>query len=310
MVGAESCTGRPAVAVSILNYNSAAYTRTAVASILEKTDPALDFRIVVVENGSRLSEQVHPKEWADARVQVVTSRINLGFAGGHQFALQFARARYYFLFNNDGYFVNDVLQGLFHFMETHPDVGLATGRCLGPDGQPRPSFDYLPSLLRAMVGSGILRWIHPGRYPDRRASYTQPLDVPMVTGSALFVRGGLLESLGGLDTRFFLYCEEEDLARRVRSAGQRICYVPDVCFCHVGCGSMPMQLALRKEFYLSFLYYLRKHHGPLVTLGFRGFLLAKLFARALRRKDPWALWGFLVRGAPERESLRFRQRMT
>ncbi len=309
MVPAESRTDRHAVAVSILNYNSAAHTRTAVASILEKTDPLLDFRIVVAENGSRSSEQVHPGEWPDARVQVVASRINLGFAGGHQFALQFVRARYYFLFNNDGYVLNDVLRGLFDFMEAHPDVGLTTGRCQGPDGDLRPSFDYLPSLLRAVVGSGLLRRVRRARYPDRRADYSGPLDVPMVTGSALFVRGELLESLGGLDTQFFLYCEEEDLARRIRDAGWRICYVPDAHFCHVGGGSMPMQLALRKEFYLSFLYYLRKHHGRFYVLGFRFFLLVKLLVRALRGRDSWTLWWFVVRGAPVSESLRYRQRM-
>jgi hypothetical protein len=309
MVTGESRMGRHAVGVSILNYNSAALTRTAVASILEKTDPALDFRILVVENGSSSAGRISPEEWSDARVQVVTSRINLGFAGGHQFALQFIRARYYFFFNNDAYFVNDVLRALFDFMDACPDVGLATGRCLGADGGERPSFDYLPGLLRSLVGSGILRRIHPARYPDRHARYERPIDVPMVTGSALFVRGDLLESLGGLDTGFFLYCEEEDLARRVRTAGQRICFVPGACFCHLGGGSMPVQLALRKEFYLSFLYYLRKHHGALYTLGFWGFLLAKLFSRALRQKDSWALWWFVIRGAPMRESLRFRQQM-
>ncbi len=309
MVTAESRKERHAVAVSILNYNSSEHTRTAVSSILGNTDPLLDFRIVVVENGSQSTERVYPGEWSDARVQVVTSRINLGFAAGHQFALQFVRARYYFLFNNDGYFVNNVLRCLFDFMEAHPDVGLATGRCQGPDGQPRPSFDYLPSLLRSVVGTGILRQIRPAFYPDRRACYSEPLDVPMVTGSALFARGELLESLGGLDTQFFLYCEEEDLARRVRNVKQRICYVPDAHFCHVGGGSMPMQLALRKEFYVSFLYYLRKHHGTFYVLGFRAFLLVRLLARVLRRRDAWSLWWFVVRGAPAYESLRYHQRM-
>lgn len=302
---------RVAVAVTILNYNSLEFTRRCVASILEKTDPRLDLRIVVVDNGSRPGEDLSRKEWEDPRVECHTSRINLGFAGGHQFALQFVRARYYFLFNNDGYLYNDAIRILHDFMEQHPEAALATGLCCEATGKVRASFNYEPSLLRSLLGTGLLRRIHPASYPSRLAAYSHPIEVPMVTGSALFVRAEPFEALGGLDTRFFLYCEEEDLARSMRQSGGRIFFVPEARFCHIGGGSAcPQDLRLRKEFYISFLYYLRKHHRFAYVSIYRIFLLVKLLVRALRGRESWSLFWFWVRGAPERESLRHDQRLS
>ncbi len=299
---------RVAVAVSVLNYNSADATRHCVASILNATDPNLDFRVVVVDNGSAPAENLATHAWGDPRVAFHPSRINLGFAGGHQFAIQFIRARYYFFFNNDGYLCNDAIRALHDFMEAHPECALATGQCFDANGQARASFNYEPSLARAVFGPRLLRWIHPEGYPLRHVVYSRPIEVPMVTGSALFVRAEPFEELGGLDTRYFLYCEEEDLARSLKLRGGRIYFVPDAHFCHVGGGSSLQSPALRREFYLSFHYYLRKHHNRFYVIAFRFVLLGKLLVRVLRGRDPWNLFWFVARGAPERESLRFRQR--
>ncbi len=301
---------RFAVAVTVLNYNAADMTCRCVASILKETDPVLDFRVVVVDNGSRPEENLAAYDWGDPRVEFHPSRVNLGFAGGHQFALQFVRARYYFLFNNDGYLCNDAIRILHDFMEGHPEVALATGQCYDTNGRASASFNYEPSLARAVLGPGFLRRMHPARYPLRRAAYSCPIEVPMVTGSALFVRAEPFEALGGLDTRFFLYCEEEDLARSLKRKGGHIFLVPEARFCHLGGRASPRSQRLQREFYISFFYYLRKHHHRPYVFAFRALLLVKLLARALRGRVPWTLIWFVVRGAPERKSLRYDQRLS
>ncbi|EQD76160.1 glycosyl transferase family 2 [mine drainage metagenome] len=303
-------THRFAVAVTILNYNSAGMTRHCVASILKETDPRLDLRVVVVDNASAPEENLANHAWGDPRVEFHPSRINLGFAGGHQFALQFVRARYYFLFNNDGYLCNDAIRILYDFMEGHPGAVLATGQCLDANGQVRASFNYEPSLARAVLGSGLLRRMHPENYPHRLIAYSHPIEVPMVTGSALFVRAEPFEALGGLDTHFFLYCEEEDLARSLRQRGGHVFFVPEARFRHIGEGASSGHPGLRQEFYISFLYYLRKHHSRPYVLAFRLFLLVKLLVQAFRGREPWTLFWFVACGAPERRSLRFSQRLS
>jgi GT2 family glycosyltransferase len=301
---------RCAVAVTVLNYNSAELTRRCVASIIQNTDPALDLRVVVVDNGSRPEEGLTARDFDDPRVEFHPSRINLGFAGGHQFALQFVRAHYYFLFNNDGYLCNDALRILHHFMEAHPEVALATGACVDAAGQAHPSFNYEPSLARFALSTGLLRWLSPAHYPPRRAVYTHPVEVPMVTGSALFVRAEPFEALGGLDTRFFLYCEEEDLARSLKRNGGRVFLVPEARFCHLGSRCASKTPELHQEFYISFLYYLRKHHRWPYVLAFRALLAMKLMTRMLRGRISGSLFWFVLRGAPEKASLRYRQRLS
>jgi GT2 family glycosyltransferase len=82
------------------------------------------------------------------------------------------------------------------------------------------------------------------------------------------VRREVLETVGLFDPRYFLYCEEIDLCRRVRDAGWEVIFYPDTQVVHIG-GQSAITFdgptdgnrevpALLTE---SLLLYLRKHHG-------------------------------------------------
>ena len=50
----------------------------------------------------------------------------------------------------------------------------------------------------------------------------------------MLVRRTALEQIGGMDERFFLYCEDTDLCRRIWDAGLTVRYTPDAVARHVG----------------------------------------------------------------------------
>ena len=72
----------------------------------------------------------------------------------------------------------------------------------------------------------LLRLMNPAQYPDKRRIYNEPLQVDLVSGSALFIRATYFHELGGFDTNFFLYCEEEDIALRMRKSNHAVFLVP------------------------------------------------------------------------------------
>lgn len=300
----------PTVAVVILNYNSASYTLRCVDSIRRCTADLQQVALLIVDNNSSPEDQHRLARLAQDGVQIILAPQNLGFSGGMMLGARSIAADYYFFLNNDCEFLNDVLAILAGFMQRNPRAALCSGSMCDVDGRMRSSFNYFPSLALTLLGSGWLRLWHPRRYPQRRRLPDQPLQVDVVSGAAMFVRATVLQALHGLDTGYFLYCEEEDFALRVQQAGWQTYCVPQAKIKHVGGASSSqaeLRSALQREFYISFFRYLRLHHGTLYARVFRSVLALKILRRALTGKTEFGLVAFVLRGAPENQSLRYRQ---
>lgn len=301
---------KPNIAIVVLNFNSADHTLRCVETIRCQTAGFFQVTLIVVDNNSAPTDRKKLAALSTDDTKLIYSDINLGFSGGMMLGASSQEADYYFLLNNDCQLQNDALSALCKFMETHADAALCSGSMSDANGNPRSSFSYFPSLPLAVFGSGLLRLFHPERYPNRRKLYTQPLPVDVVTGAAMFIRGTVFRELHGLDTGYFLYCEEEDFAIRVRKAGWKTYHVPQAKIMHIGGASSAdpdLQSALQREYYISFFRYLHEHHGTLYALIFRFTTALKVLRRALIGKASYRLAGFVLGGAPEKESLRYKQ---
>ena len=292
-------------AVVVLNYNSADHTLRCVEAIRARSK--VQPEIVVVDNASAPADRAKLSHLTQSGVRLVDSGRNLGFSGGMMLGARHTHADYCLLLNSDCEFRNDVLGILQDFMQAHPEAALCGASMLDESGKPRSSFNYFPSLWHSLFGYGLSRLLNPRRYPDRRARHSEPLQVDVVSGAAMFLRCTVLAELGGLDTGYFLYCEEEDYALRVRRAGWQTWLVPEAEIMHVGGASSrgaEFKSRLQQEFYISFCRYLRLHYTPAYGFAFRLVTALKLLKRALMGRAPFALIGFVLRGAPESASLR------
>ena len=70
--------------------------------------------------------------------------------------------------------------------------------------------------------------------------------------------------LGGLDEGFFMYCEDIDLCRRLRSSGYELVFEPAASVVHLGGASAP-RAALLPTLAASRVRYARKHRGRAVA---------------------------------------------
>jgi GT2 family glycosyltransferase len=297
------------IGVVVLNFNGADLTRACVHSVLERTPPGLDYSILVVDNGSTPDDRAKLDVLASLpRVRVVASRFNLGFGGGHMFGTQFLEADEYLFLNSDCVFRSDVLGALSSFLAQNPQAVLASGVVVDGDGRFRPNYHPAPNLTELLFGRAFARRFNPGRYPDRRREPAVPLQVEVVGGAALYVRADAFFAVGGFDPFFFLYCEEEDLALRLRRAGGGVWVVPAARIEHAGGGSTPKDPAYRREFFISFLHYFRKHRSAATVAAIRLTYFLKLLRRAGREPRAGALAWFVLCGAKPTASLRFRPR--
>ncbi len=301
---------KTSINVIVLNFNSADHTVGCVDSILRQGTDQFHLNIIVVDNNSAVSDRDKLAALKSNNTKLIYSDINLGFSGGMMFGVKNSNADYYFLLNNDCELQAGALAALCAFMESHPDAALCSGSMLDSNGIPRTSFNYFPSLALTFLGSSFLRMLNPRRYPDRRHLYAMPVLVEVVTGAAMFIRGRVFRQLNGLDTGYFLYCEEEDFAMRVRKAGWKTYHVPQAKIMHIGAASSndpAMRQAFKQEYYISLLRYLRTYRGFISVLIFRFTYALKLLRRALVGKASYQLALFVLSGAPETESMRYKQ---
>jgi len=82
--------------------------------------------------------------------------------------------------------------------------------------------------------------------------------------SAFLARREAVEKIDGLDERFFVFFGDVDLCRRLKEAGLRIAFVPEVKFFHQRGGSTrQMGVAFYFSSHFGFYRYLWKWANPL-----------------------------------------------
>lgn len=297
------------VSVIIINYNSSFYTCQCVESILKYTSHDLNYQIVIVDNNSEIQDYNLLSALSEnPKIKIIRSKFNLGFSGGHMFGVQFTEAPYYFFLNNDCLFLNDCLSILYSFCEANEKVALCSPQLFSEKMEKVCSFNYFPTLATKFLGTGILRFLSKKNYPDRRESYDKPLKVDLVSGSTLFVRVDAFFEIGGLDTNYFLYCEEEDLALRFSKKSYDVFLVPEAQTQHFGGGSTKKNLDIEKEFYISFLYFYRKNYGILRTQLLKVYLFLNLSRKFFKNAKYRKLLLFVLFGAHLADSLRHKQK--
>ncbi len=299
------------VSIITLNYNSTAYSLQCIRSIEEQTAAGINFEIVLVDNNSDENNYITLKTSTfKSHVKCIYSKQNLGFAGGMMLGLQHASpARYYLFLNNDCVFDNDCLSVLLDFMSQVPKAGLVTAQMYNPEGVQIHSFTHFQTLAKMIFGVGLLRFFHRERYPHRKGIYTQPLKVDTIAGSFMFFRAETLSLTGGLDTRYFLYCEEEDASMRACFAGFEVYLVPAARFTHFEGKSTVANFVTKREYFISLMQFQQKFFPKPVQLVFRLLYALKVGKKFYKDTRYLSLAWFVLCGANPSKSLRYKQRI-
>lgn len=265
----------PELSVVIVSYNTREVLRACLNSLF-KAAKWVEMEVIVVDNSSRDgSAEMVQQDFPD--VQVIASKVNLGFAAGNNLGFEKVRGRYVLLLNPDALLEEDALIRALDHMEANPLAGMGGGRLLGRDGSEQPSARLFPSLLNEILALSGLAARFPksrffGRFDRTWDVSGTAISIDWVPGAFTIIRRSALDQVGNFDERYFLYYEEVDLCRRFKAAGWKIWYWPDIVIRHWGgessktvaneeFSSSGSQLTLWRM--RSALMYYRKHHGVL-----------------------------------------------
>ena len=151
---------------------------------------------------------------------------NLGFLKTCNRSAELARGDYLFFLNNDALACEGWLEPLLRVFDQFPDAGLVGSKLLFPDGTLQEAGGF--------VWNDGSAWNY-GRADDPdKSGYNYVREVDYVSGCAILVARALWRELRGFDDLFApAYCEDSDLAFRVRAAGRKVYYCPFSAIVHL-----------------------------------------------------------------------------
>ncbi len=237
----------------------------------------LNLEMIVVDGASNdgsadMVQQEFP--W----VNLIVSEKNLGFPGGNNMGIAYAKGRNILLLNPDTVILDDALPVMIRYIDQHPDIGALGAQLLNPDLSIQSSRRRFPTMLTALFESTWLETIAPASI--LRSYYTLDLpdsekaDVDWLTGACLLVPRRVIDHVGLLDEKYFMYSEELDWCRRIKDAGWRVFYLPQARIIHhVGKSSEQAITDRHINFQRAKLRYFRKYHGRFAATSLRAFLL-------------------------------------
>jgi GT2 family glycosyltransferase len=246
------------VSIITVNFNQPGVTEDLLRSIFLLNNYG-NVELIVVDNGSTINpvpgwEKKYPS------VRFIRSEKNIGFAGGNNLGISFAKGDYLFLINNDTEVTEDLIANLASTLDKNPDVGIIS-----------PKIVYHHSDIIQYAGYTPLQYITGrnkciGQFEKDQGQYDKKIGkTGYAHGAAMMVSRQAIEKAGMMEENFFLYYEELDWCERIKKRGLEIWINTQAVIYHKESMSVGRQSSL-KEYYMNRnrILIVRKHAPTLV----------------------------------------------
>lgn len=233
--------------------------------------------IIVVDSASQDDTVAHLQQHYP-QVKLLAQSDNIGFTRGNNIGFAVAKGRHLLLLNPDTEIIGDAIPQMLKYLDTHAEVGIVGPHTLNTDGTTQSSRRHFltktlaffeSTWLQSFAPQALLTHFYLSDKPDEAI-----LEVDWMQGSALMVRHSIYQEVGGLDTNFVMFFEEQDWCKRIKAAGWRAIYLGTAQIIHHG-GKSTDQIGAQKHIWFqeSKLRYSKKHHGIAFANILRLFLL-------------------------------------
>ncbi|HIJ96526.1 MAG TPA: glycosyltransferase [Desulfuromonadales bacterium] len=211
-----NCSDKPAVSVIIPVYGNCDYTLRCLASIAF-SPPYVPFEVIVIDDCS--PDDSHSILSCIKDIKLLTNSSNQGFIRSCNSGAQAAFGEYLCFLNNDTEVTQGWLDELYGTFHEFPGTGLSGSKLVYPDG-------------RLQEAGGIIwqdgsAWNFGHNQDQLRPDLNYAREVDYCSGASIMVPKALFEKLGGFDEHYLpAYCEDSDLALKIRENGLRVIYQP------------------------------------------------------------------------------------
>ncbi len=244
------------ISIVIVNHDGHDHLRNCLRHLGAGTDATRE--VIVVDNASGDGSAAMVAEDFPT-VRLLALEENLGFGAANNRGAELVPGDDLLLLNSDAWLADGTFEALAAKLAERPKVAAVVPDLRYPDG--RRQFAWAPET--GVFGEAVQKlrnrfesrpWAH--RPPPR---WLWPLLGPgWLSAACVLVRRRAFDQIGGFDENIFMYFEDVDLSRRLRSAGWRLAVAEDAVAYHVKGGSRPSRRG-EVEYRRAQLYYYRKH---------------------------------------------------
>lgn len=268
------------ISIIIVNYNTKDLLKNCIDSILKNTFN-ITYEVIVVDNASS-DNSVDMLKSEFKEVKLIESKVNGGFAYANNLGIKISKGRYTFLLNSDTIILKDVLEKMVIYMDENKEIGLLGPKLLNEDRTHQTSISAFPTFKREVYHiyklknvlkipfiknffvkfGGKLGSKDLEQYMKNFQNIESPERVQVLVGAALLIRREVIEDIGMLDERYFMYYEEIDFCYQACKAGWHRVYYPYGEIVHlIGQSSEKIGDVTFYERYRSMILYFRKNCG-------------------------------------------------
>ena len=266
------------LSVTICSWNTKEDLQACLLSLEAARDEA-SFEVIVVYNNS---EDGSPDLVAESFpwVRLFRMTTNLGFTGGHNFAMGERKAPNVFLLNSDATVHSGAIRSMMKFIVDNPSAGIIGPKVLNPDGSLQLSCRRFPNPMAALFRNTAIGKLFPKNRFTRDYlmldwTHDGPREVDWVSGCAFLARAEVIEKVGVLDPEYFMFCEDVDWCFRTWKAGFKVMYVPEAIVTHaIGRSTDKAPNRMIGRFHRSMLRFYKKNMLPEVFAPLRPFAFA------------------------------------
>jgi GT2 family glycosyltransferase len=285
------------LAVILVNYQTRDDLRNCLASIFASAQRT-PYEVWVVDNASPDGSAAMVARYYP-QVRLIALDRNVGFARANNEAIRRSRTEFVLLLNPDTIVSDHAFDDAIDFLRATPSAGMVTCKLVKADGTLdlacRRSF---PSAFDGFCRAVGLSKLFPrsrrfARYNLTFLDENETQEVDAVNGAYMMVKRKIIDEVGLLDERYFMYMEDLDWCFRFRQKGWRIYYHPSRTVIHLkGQSGKKHSTKMIRAFFESMEMFCRHNYMPrqskiisaATVLGIRTWRELTLFRNAVRRE--------------------------
>ena len=264
------------LSIIIVNWNGAEFVSKCLKSIFESKFNK-PWEVIVVDNHSSDRSVEIIKQFP--QVILIENKENVGFGAANNRALKQATGEFVFLLNPDVQIFPDNLEKLVKKIGEEEKIAIVAPQLVNEDGSLQREIGHFPGLadsILVLLKLHRLPFFKDLVYP--KVDYSREQEAEHLMGSALLIRRKVLDSVGVFDERFFLWFEETDLEKRIKDAGWKLIYYPQVHVVHLLSRSIKQVSPLKRQLMWSksLGIYFWKHKSQAARILLLPFILLGL----------------------------------
>lgn len=268
------------LSVIIVSFNTKDLLLECINSIF-KSNPIVNFDVIVVDNNST-DGSVDAVKKLGSKVKLIENKENKGFAAANNQGIKIARGEYILLLNSDTTVKKGSIDELIRFAKSADDAGVVVPRLLNSDGSIQGSVMKAPGILAAIKQY----WFGEEGYAKHSPEVSEATEVEAAVMAAYLITPKGRAKVPKLDERYFMYYEDLEYSKKIRSHGLKIYFLPtsEILHHHGASGS---KLAENNDQWRRLIPSSKIYHGQLghflvtniirVSQKLKEFLLPLLF---------------------------------